>query len=310
GTYSSMGYELSSVSEDSSSTADSSSKIESSSQAESSSEAESSSQVESSSTVDSSSNTEDVIYEEGKILAQKVKGQTKYRSFLNITTKEISSLADSVVLERYINGKLVHTEEISDAYKYYMSGSTTKPAPSGTYYMFSSLTTVNTGDRLEDIYILKTADKTIKYGRVILEGTAVSSSQADSSSAVESSSQADSSSVADSSSAAGTVTTIYEGSDEISWTQITVTDITTVSNAKAGDTITIETSGTGEYGNQELQIANSDWQHLVSGNATGTDGKFVITLTAETAQYVNNAKGYTVMGTPGLILNKISLSSK
>ncbi|MGN1133071.1 MAG: X2-like carbohydrate binding domain-containing protein, partial [Oscillospiraceae bacterium] len=155
-------------SDDSSSVVDSSS-----SQTDSSSETDSSSKVESSSKADSSSKAEDeVIYQDGKILAQKTKNQLKYRSFLVITSTEISELTDSVICERYVNGKLVKTEEISDAYKYYISGSTKKSAPKGSFYMFSSTTEISDGDRLEDRYILKTADKTITYGRVIIEGDA------------------------------------------------------------------------------------------------------------------------------------------
>ncbi|MGN1133365.1 MAG: hypothetical protein ACI4RN_02810, partial [Oscillospiraceae bacterium] len=68
---------------DSSSKIDSSSKTESSSSMiDSSSKAESSSQLESSSKVDSSSTADEVIYQDGKIMAQKVKNQDKYRTFL------------------------------------------------------------------------------------------------------------------------------------------------------------------------------------------------------------------------------------
>lgn len=155
---------------------ESSSDTDSSSQAESSNAAGSPSDIDSSSNIDSSSDAdEEIVYTSDKIKVQKAKNQSKYRSFLNITTSEINNLTAPVTYERYINGELVHTEEISDAYKYYLVNSTSYSAPDGTYYMFATSTPAKSTDRLVDVYTLKTTDKTIKYTRVIFEGTSESS---------------------------------------------------------------------------------------------------------------------------------------
>ena len=116
--------------------------------------------------------TDGVDYDNAKILVQKSDHvDNLYRTFINLPKSELDKITDNITYERYINGALAYTGELSQAHERYSAGDHIYYAPKGTYYVFAPAKTANSTDRVIDVYTLNMGDTTKKYGKILFEGT-------------------------------------------------------------------------------------------------------------------------------------------